>query len=398
MRLHLTSLAWRSLFVVMSGCLIGGGTRTVTALELRASVAGVNLAKLDPRVRAAVDWGQVWPGASETELFLSRGTPHLWWNTRLGPNNCRVFVHHTGDPSLADLAVTTCGGRVIGTNQIEPALPCWRLAEVGPRIEAKMEYFEGRPLDIQWQIVIGLMHRGQAEQDVVIGFGEPHNRGFQEREDGKRAEDLVFLDRSGDAYGLHVTLIDNKVVGWQMPAERVLTPEAQQRRLEAMEKRLTEKIAQLEALTIKQHQETVALFNKVNEKQDAMMEKLTRRPSVIVVQGSGGGGTPPPPPPPSGGGESGGPTSSYTPPGGESTGPGESSPPPAEKPSLPEAKTCSCDEIECNDYFGAIKVNSCRARCIGDTEPACDCSGKCNKARSGNSEVITASQHKCGCT
>lgn len=388
-RSKLSWVARRLAFVVLSGCLIGGGTRVVTALELRASVAGVNLTSLDGRLRTAVELGQIWPGATETELFLSRGTPHLWWNTRLGPNACRVFVHHTQDPSLADLAVTTCGGRVIGTNQIDPALPCWRLAEVGPRIVAAANYFEGRPLDVQWQIVIGLMHRGQAEQDVMIGFGEPHNRGFNEREDGKRAEELVFLDRSGDAYGLHVTLIDNRVVGWQMPAERVLTPEAQQRRLEAMEKRLTERIAQVEALAIRQHQETVRLFNQVNAKQDAMMEKLTRRPSVIVVGGGGGGA--PPPPPPSG---DGGPTSSNVPPPTDSTAP----PPVQERPALPEAKVCSCEEIPCNDYFGSIKVNSCKARCIGDTEPACDCSGKCNKMKSGNTESITATQHKCGCT
>ena len=274
---------------LLSACLIGGGSRTVTALELRAGVAGIRWGALDPRARAAIQAGQIWTGASEAELFMSRGQPHLWWNTRLTNNKaCRVFVHHTGDPNIANLAVTTCDGRVIGTNQIEPPLPCWRLADVGPRITAAATYFEQRPLEVQWQIVIGLLHRGQAEKDVLIAFGEPHNRGFDEREDGKRAEKLVFLDRSNDAYGLNVTLIDDKIVGWQMPAERVLTPEAQQRRLEAMEKRLTERIAEVERKAIQQHAETVKLFSEVMERQEEMLANLTKPPAPVVVLDAAG--------------------------------------------------------------------------------------------------------------
>jgi len=284
-----------ALLLASSGCLVGGSTRTVTALELRAGVTGLRLVDLDPRARAAVEAGQIRPGATEAELFMSRGQPHLWWNTRIGQNRCRVFVHHSSDPNIADLAVTTCGGRVLGTNQIDPPLPCWRLADVGPRITAAATYFEQRPLDVQWQIVIGLLHRGQAEKDVVIAFGQPHDRGFDEREDGKRAEKLVFLDRSGDAYGLNVTLIDDKIVGWQMPAERVMTPEAQQRRLDAMEKRLTDRIADLERKAIQQHAETVKLFGEVMARQDEMLEKLMRRPSVVAVRRSDGTASASPP-------------------------------------------------------------------------------------------------------
>lgn len=275
---------------LLGSCLVGGSTRVVSALELRAAVAGINLGQLDPGTRGAVEAGQIWTGATEAELYLARGEPHLWWNTRLGQNACKVFVHHGNDPSTADVAVTTCGGRVIGINQIQPALPCWRLAEVGPRIVAAAAYFDERPLEVQWQIVIGLLHRGQAEQDVMIAFGEPHNRGFDEREDGKRAEKLVFLDHSGEAYGLNVTLIDNKVVAWQMPAERVLTAEAQQRHLEAMEKRLTEKIAKVEELAIRQHQETVKLFGEVMAQREAMLASLTRAPQELPPPARIGGG------------------------------------------------------------------------------------------------------------
>jgi hypothetical protein len=129
----------------------------------------------------------------------------------------------------------------------------------------------------------------------VIAFGEPHNRGFDEREDGKRAAKLVFLDRSGDAYGLNVTLIDDKVVAWQMPAERVLTPEAQQRHLQAMEQRLTERIAEVERKAAQQHAETVKLFNDVMARQDEMIAQLTKPPTPVVTPSGG----PPPRPQPS---------------------------------------------------------------------------------------------------
>lgn len=271
------------LAVLAGGCLIGGETRVVTALDLRAGVVGADLSRMDPRTRSALAAGLIWPGEREAELYMALGEPHLWWNTKIGENACRVFVHHRSDPAVVDLAVTTCGGTVIGTNAIQPALPCWRLAEVGPRIAAALSYFEARPLDVQWQIVIGLLHRGQAEQDIMIAFGQPHSRGFDEREDGKRAEKLAFLDRSGDAYGLSVTLIDNKVVGWQMPAQRTLTPEAQQRRLQAMEQRLNDKIARLESLQNQQHQESVAMFGEVMANQATMLSKLTQPPSPVAV-------------------------------------------------------------------------------------------------------------------
>jgi hypothetical protein len=356
-------------------CMLGGGTRTVTALELRASVVGMNLGAVDAKLRGALERGEIWNGATEAELYVSRGEPRIWWNTRFGTNACRVLAHQAADPALAEVAVTTCGGRVVQTTPIEPPLPCWRLAEVGPRIAAAAEYFEARPIEIQWQIVIGILKRGQAEQDVELAFGKPHSRGFDEREDGRRAEQLVFLDRSKEAYGLNVTVIDDKVVGWKMPAERRLTPEAQQKqlqqKLDAMEKRLTAKLAELEALAIKNHQESVRLFGEVMNKQDQMLEQLSRPPVVIAVDPGAGTGT-----------------------GG---GPGESPPPPVtERPvTLPAGKTCRCEEILC-DSSGLIKVNSCQAKCIG-AAPNCQCNGKCNKRGSGNNATIMPVQHDCGC-
>jgi hypothetical protein len=374
------------LALALSACMLSGGTRMVTAVQMRATVVGVNLDGLDAKIRGFIDRGEIWPGATEAELYVSRGEPRIWWNTRFGANACRIIVHQGRDPALAEIAVTTCGGRVVQMKPIEPPLPCWRLAEVGPRVAAAAEYFEGRPIEIQWQIVIGILKRGQAENDVVIAFGEPHNRGFDEREDGRRAEELVFLDRSKEAYGLNVTLIDDKVVGWKMPAERKLTPEAEQKHLQeklaAMEQRLTAKLAELEALAIKNHAESVKLFGDVMAKQDQMLEKLSEPPPVVVVDGAGnvvgsGGG---------GGGDGGGGGAGFTPP-----------PEVEQKPEvkLPPGKTCRCEEIPC-DGSGIVKVNSCQARCIG-AEPNCQCNGKCNKSGSGKSQTIFPEQHKCGC-
>lgn len=261
---------------LLAGCLLDGGNRTVTALELRARVVGLDLSRLDPATRMKLQRGEVWPGTPESQLFVARGEPRLWWNTRLGANACRVVVHHTADPARADLAVTVCGGVVHQASAINPPLPCWRLAEVGPRIAAAAQYFENRPLDVQWQIVIGLLHRGQAEQDVTIAFGDPYSRGFDEREDGRRADKLVFLDHGGNAYGLNVTLIGGKVAAWSMPAERRLTPEAEQRRLDAMEQRIKTRITELEELTRKQHAETVELFGKAMSNRQAMLTELLK--------------------------------------------------------------------------------------------------------------------------
>jgi len=367
----------------LCGCMFGGSERAVSGLEIRAAVVGLRLDNADPKLRSSLERGEVWVGASEAQLYVSRGSPRLWWNTAFGNTPCRVFVHSAADPSLAEFAVTTCNGFVVQTVPIKPALPCWRLAEVGPRIVKELAYFEGRPLEVQWQIVIGLLHRGQAEQDVIIAFGDPANRGFDEREDGKRAEQIVFLDHSGDAYGLNVTMIDNKVVAWKMPAERRLTPEAEQRKLEAVEKRLNERIAQLEQITVRQHQETVKLFGDVMSKQDQMMAELTKPPQIVVVPAEGGSPSPPDT----------GPNTRTGPPDSISTPPVTKQPKAIE---LPPAKTCSCPEIPCNDHFNAIKVDTCSAKCMG-AEPACSCSGKCNRSGTGNSLVITASQHKCGC-
>lgn len=259
--------------VLAFGC--GSTEKHVTMLELRAAVIKADIRSMPPETRTALMRGDVWVGASETDVYLARGEPRLWWNTRLGTKWCRVLVHgKLTDPRTADTSVTTCDGAVIAVGPIVPALPCWRLTEVGPRISAQAQYFDGLAYKRQWQIVAGILERGQGPIDIEIAFGKPYSRGFDEREDGSRADKQVFLDHGGNAYGLTITLVAGKVAAWSMPAERRLTPEAEQRRLDAMEQRLQAKLAELEALSKKQHEETVELFGEVMDQKESMLSTL----------------------------------------------------------------------------------------------------------------------------
>jgi hypothetical protein len=249
--------------------------KQVTQLQVRAAVVDANIATLPPRVRAALERGEVWQGANETEVFLARGAPRIWWNTQAGSRWCRVLVHSSlVDPSRADLAVTTCDGIVVALATLGPSLPCWRIADVGPRIVRQVDYFERLPYLRQWQIVAGILERGQTAADVDIAFGAPYSTGFEEREDGKRADKLVFLDHGGNAYGLNITMTNGRVVAWSMPAEQILTPEAQQRRLDALEQRLTTRIAELEANMKRMHDETVRQFGDVMRSKDSFLSTL----------------------------------------------------------------------------------------------------------------------------
>jgi hypothetical protein len=298
-----------ALSLVLAGCL-APAEREVTPQQLRAAVLGLDPAGLTGERLAGLERGEVRAGAPELDVYLARGRPIVWWNTG---EACRVLVHASlKDPTHADTAVTTCRSRVAQVLPIEPALPCWRLAEVAPRVAAEARYFDARPIETQWQIVAGILRRGQSARDVAIAFGAPYNRGVDEREDGVRADQQVFLDSSGDAYGLRVTFIDDRVAGWKIPPERTLTPEAEQRRLTAMEQRLMTKLKELEQRSLRQHAETVALFGKVMDKQEAMLATLARTPPgeaappvpepvpAKPVETVRADRKPPPPPPPGG--------------------------------------------------------------------------------------------------
>jgi hypothetical protein len=84
----------------------------------------------------------------------------------------------------------------------------------------------------------------------------------------------VFLDHTSEAYGLHVTLVANGVVGWRIPAERQLTPEAQQRRLQATEERLMAQMQQMEAQSLEQHRQEMALLNEMQAQADQVLNTV----------------------------------------------------------------------------------------------------------------------------
>lgn len=311
------ALGW--LLVLATAACLRPSTRTVTPVTLRAAVLGVDLDTLALDRRAAVERGTLWVGATAIEAYLARGRPVLWWRTSTAQGACDVLAHASlHDPSVADTAVTVCGGVVAQVAPIVPSLPCWRLAEVGPRIVAETAYFDQLPGEQQWSLVAGILRRGQRTRDVAIAFGPPYSRGVDEREDGTRADQQAFLDSSGDAYGLRVTFIGDRVAGWRLPPERTLTPEAEQRRLEAMEQRLTERLKEMDARSQRQHAATVALFQSVMDRQDAMMAELTRpvpapspqpppsSSSSSSSSGSSGGGGSSNAPPSGGGSGSGG--------------------------------------------------------------------------------------------
>lgn len=288
------------LVVLATAACLRPSTRTVTPVTLRAAVLGFDVDTLAPDRRAAVERGELWVGATAVEAYLARGRPVLWWRTPTAHGACDVLAHASlGDPAVADTAVTVCGGVVAQVAPIAPSLPCWRLAEVGPRVVAEAAYFDELPGEQQWLLIAGILRRGQSARDVAIAFGLPYSRGVDEREDGTRADQQAFLDSSGDAYGLRVTFIRDRVAGWRLPPERTLTPEAEQRRLEAMEQRLTERLKEMDARSRRQHAATVALFQSVMDRQDAMMAELTRPVPAPTPQ-------PPPSSSSSGGASSGG--------------------------------------------------------------------------------------------
>jgi hypothetical protein len=200
-----------------------------SAIETRITAAGKAWARYAPEDQALVRRGDFRVGLDELAVYIARGAPEIWWHTRQGEETCNVLFYATGEASAADLAVLTCAGTVVKRAPVAPAIPCGRLAEFAPRMVEHAAYFETLPLTRQWDLAVGALERGQSGADIAIAYGKPYNSGAEAREDGSQATTLVFLDSAQEAYALHVTLVDDKVVAWRIPAERVLTPQAQQR-------------------------------------------------------------------------------------------------------------------------------------------------------------------------
>jgi hypothetical protein len=246
-----------------------GGGQAGGPIASRIAAAGTAWDRYSAEDKALVQRGEFRVGLDELAAYIARGNPELTWKTRQPDTTCTVLLYAMGqDPSVADTAVTSCFGAITKRTTLEPALPCWRLAEIGPRMVEQQTYFEGLALDRQWKIVEGILERGQNSSDVTIAFGKPYNTGTEAREDKTNASTMVFLDHAHEAYGLHVTLVDDRVVAWKIPAERVLTPEAQRRQALAASRQAS---AEAEQRAANQHAEEMQRQNEVQQKSSAFL-------------------------------------------------------------------------------------------------------------------------------
>tara|TARA_R110002073_G_scaffold74100_1_gene180979 strand:+ start:4293 stop:5663 length:1371 start_codon:yes stop_codon:yes gene_type:complete len=263
----------------------GGATKIrYSAFELRASVAHSTYNKLGAQDQKLLRAGQIRVGLPEEAMYIARGEPALHWRTQLSGRQCNVLLYnYARTEAVGDLALYSCNGVIVHAAEIKPALPYWRLTQVAPRLIEETKHFDAQTLERQWELVAGILQRGQRAKDVYIAFGKPYNTGMEEREDGVRSDSQIFLDHGGEAYGLTITLIGNAVAGWKIPAKRQLTPEAQKKRLELTEQRLMAKLKELDDNSERRHRETVGLLNDVLTNQDEMKDSLANIDASVAT-------------------------------------------------------------------------------------------------------------------
>lgn len=256
-----------------------------SAIEARIKAAGDAWKRYAPEDQALIKRGEVRVGLDELAVYLARGKPEMYWHSLVNGETCSVLLHSFGsDATVADTAVTACSGTVKRKAPIDPPLPCWRLAEVAPRMVESSAYFDQLELPTQWKIVQGILERGLSSRDVGIAFGKPYNTGSETREDGTQATTQVFLDHTGESYALDVTLVDDKVVAWKIPAERVLTPEAQQRRAALAAKQAVEEARAQEQSAAAKHAEEARLRNEVQARGTQLL--LDQASALAAAQSS----------------------------------------------------------------------------------------------------------------
>ena len=249
-----------------------------SVIDARIAAAGAAWKHYAPEDQALIRRGEFRVGLDELAVYIARGTPLFWWRTQLVEGTCNVLFY--ASDSDADLSVLSCGGTITRRAPIAPAIPCTRLAEVAPRIVAQSPYFESQLLTRQWDLVIGALERGQTAADVAIAYGRPYSTGSEAREDGTAATSLVFLDSAQEAYALHITLVDDKVVGWKIPAERVLTPQAQQRHAAAAARQAVAEVrAEEQAAAARYAEETQA-------RNEAQSQSQARKKFILDTAGT----------------------------------------------------------------------------------------------------------------
>lgn len=226
--------------------------------------------------------GRTRVGLDERSLYLANGLPAFYWNTQIEDDSCRVLLYGMLREDNIDTVIYSCNNVITHIGPVSPRIPCWRLEEVAPRAIEGARHFDRADVQRQWEILYGLLRRGHSQRDVGISFGPPFRTGLEAREDGTTANEAVYLDSTGDAYATYLTFVDESLRGWRFPAERVLTPQAEQRRLDAMEGRMRDQMRDMERASIARHQAEVAHLNRIQENQEEIRNDIAGARDAIM--------------------------------------------------------------------------------------------------------------------
>lgn len=262
------------------------GGNVISAFDLRGTVLGLDQrAGYTSEDMSLMRNGRVRKGLDEAAAYLAFGSPAIYWATPKDQYQCRVLLYSLSRPDEIEQAVHVCSGEIVNAATLEPALPTWRLKEVSTRILGQLGYFEERPLATQYDIVFGRIAQGQNEIDVLLALGNPYRSGSERARSGATIKSHVFLDATGDAYGLSVEVEAGRVVSWRIPAQRVLTPEAQEAKQRASEARIAantkRQIEEMEARE-RDYQREV----QERERENASLEFLSAVAKVAVSAAS----------------------------------------------------------------------------------------------------------------
>jgi len=268
----------------------GGGH--LGPLESRIAREGASFQLYAAPDQELIRSGRARVGLDEQAVYVAHGLPAFYWNVDVDGQPCRVMLYSVLGGEQIDTSIYVCNGIVGHIAPVQPQLPCWRLSEVAPRAIERAPHFDGRGIDQEWNMLYGLLSRGQTADDVYIAFGEPYRTGMEAREDGTNATTQVYLDSTGDAYGAYLTFVDGHLVSWRFPPDRQLTAEAEQRRLDAMEQRMMDQLREMEARSIARHQQEMQHLNDIQANQQQIRDDIqTARSSILDAVNN-----PPPPP------------------------------------------------------------------------------------------------------
>lgn len=258
------------------------GLGTLDERQSRMYVEGDLTGEYAPEDLNLISNGRARVGLDERAVYLANGLPAFYWNTQIADSRCRVLLYGIlGEPNI-DTAVYTCDNEIVHIGPVQPRLPCWRVEEVAPRAIEHAQHFDAAEVEQQWDILYGLLRRGQSMNDVEISFGTPYRTGTEAREDGTNAANHVYLDNTGDAYATYLTFVDRTLRGWRFPPDRRLTAEAEQRRLDALERRMVDQMREMEQASIARHQAELAHLNNIQQNQEEIRTDIADARTAVI--------------------------------------------------------------------------------------------------------------------